>query len=483
MTEKRPLEFRLGTTGAMVPIAVFLVGVGWLGFSGAPDERGLWPVLLAALAVGLLLAKSSAGYADAVVRGMARDIVMLMVMAWLLAGVFSAVLRESGLITSLIWAAGEAGLGGGQFVLAAFFVAVLFATVTGTSLGTLLVCAPLLYPASGVLEARPEMVISAVLAGATFGDNVSPVSDTTIASASSQEAPMGGVVKSRLRYAIPAAAVAALVFLAFGGTGTALERTGGRIAAGAHPGNLSGDPVALPMLLAPALVFVLLWKRRGLLESLFAGVTASLVLALAFGLVDPGGLLYVDAEAFRARGLIVDGMESAIGIVVFTFLLMGVLGGLEASGTVDALMERQSAAAMGPRSAEVRMLAVVSGAVLLTTHSVVAILAAGPVVKKLGEKAGVNRFRRANLLDTTACTYPFLLPFFIPTILAASTTASGGAFGVPPTSALEAGLRNAYSWALLAVVIVAVLTGWGRGPDTVSSKPSSRPRDERTSGP
>ena len=177
----------------------------------------------------------------------------------------------------------------------------MFATVTGTSLGTLLVCAPLLYPASVVLEARPEMVIGAVLAGATFGDNVSPVSDTTIASASSQEAPMGGVVRSRLRYALPAAAVAVIAFLAFGGTGTPLERTSDRIAAGAHPANLSGDPVALPMLLAPVIVFVMLWRRRGLLESLFAGVGASLVLALAFGLIDPGGLLYVDAEAFRAR--------------------------------------------------------------------------------------------------------------------------------------------------------------------------------------
>ena len=104
----------------------------------------------------------------------------------------------------------------------------------------------------------------------------------------------------------------------------------------------------------------------------------------------------------------------------------------------------------------------------------VAILAAGPVVKRLGEESGINRFRRANLLDTTVCTYPFLLPFFIPTVLAASTTATGDVFGVPPTTALEAGLRNAYSWALLVIVVLAILTGWGRGDSTVSSSPSSQ---------
>lgn len=475
-----PLEFRLGSVGTLAPLVLFLAGVGWLGFSGAPDERGLWPVLLGALGLGLALCRDPAAYAAAVLDGMSRRIVALMVMAWLLAGVFSVVLRESGLIHSLIWVGGELGLAGGTFALAAFLLAVLFATVTGTSLGTILVCAPLLYPASAVLEARPEMIIAAVLAGATFGDNVSPVSDTTIASATSQEAAMGGVVRSRLRYALPAAGVSILVFLLFGGTGVAPGGEPGRIAAGAHPADLSGDPVALPMLMAPLVVFAMLWRRKGLLESLFAGVAAAVGTAVAFGLVAPGRLLYVDPEAFRARGLIVDGMESAIGIVVFTILLMGLLGGIEGSGIVDRVLDRASST-LSPRGAELRMFAAVSTAVILTTHSVVAILAAGPVVRRLGEAGGIGRYRRANILDTTVCTYPFLLPFFIPTILAASTTRSGEAFGVPATTALDAGLRNAYSWALLLVVLIAIVSGWGRRDSAVSSGPASGAQDERTS--
>ena len=80
-----------------------------------------------------------------------------------------------------------------------------------------------------------------------------------------------------------------------------------------------------------------------------------------------------------------------------------------------------------------------SVAVLLTTHSVMAILAVGDLVRDSGRRAGIGRFRRANLLDMTVCTYPFLLPFFIPTILAASATASGESFGIARVSALEAG--------------------------------------------
>lgn len=474
-----PLRFRGGVAVALLPIAVFAAGAAWLGFSGAPDERGLWPVLLAAIGVGLLLARQPSDYSAAVIRGMSRPIVMLMVAAWLLAGVFSVLLRESGLVHALVWAGGEAGVRGGGFVLLAFLVAVLFSTATGTSLGTILICAPLLYPAAGVLEAHPTLLIGAILAGATFGDNVSPVSDTTIASASSQRAPMGGVVRSRLRYAVPAAAIAALVLVVFGGADTLPGGAGGAAAEAAgsvaaspatqpgtlatQPGTLAGSPAAFPMLLAPLATFLMLWRGRGLVESLFAGVATAAVVALLFDLIDPADLIHIDTEAFRAQGLILDGMEGAVGIVVFTILLMGIVGAAREAGVLDRLVREPGATtAEAPRRAELRIFGVTSAAVIVTTHSVMAILAVGDLVRKAGRRAGIGRFRRANLLDMTVCTYPFLFPFFIPTILASSATGSGAAFGVPRVTALDAGLANPYSWALLAVIITAIVTGWGR---------------------
>jgi Na+/H+ antiporter NhaC len=104
----------------------------------------------------------------------------------------------------------------------------------------------------------------------------------------------------------------------------------------------------------------------------------------------------------------------------------------------------------------------VSAAVLLTTHSVVAILTVGELARRLGEAVGLTRYRRANLLDITVCTYPFLLPYFIPPILAASATSAGEAYGVPRVSPFDAGMYNVYSWVLLVIVLVAIVTGYGR---------------------
>ena len=459
-----PLRFHGGLPAAALPILVFVAGAAWLGFSGAPDERGLWPVLLAAIGVGLVLARRASDYGAAVIRGMSRPIVMLMVMAWLLAGVFSVLLRESGLVHALVWAGGELGVRGGGFVLLAFLIAVLFSTATGTSLGTILICAPLLYPAAGVLGAQPTLLIGAILAGATFGDNVSPVSDTTIASASSQRAPMGGVVRSRLRYALPAAAVTALLLLLLGGADT----PPGAAAGPGQPGTLTGSPAALPMLLAPLATFLLLWRGRGLVESLFAGVVSAGFVALVSDLVTFSDLIHIDTDAFRAQGLILDGMESAVGIVVFTILLMGIVGAVQEAGILDRLVRDDGTEPESPRRTELRIFGVTSAAVIATTHSVMAILAVGDLVRKSGRRAGIGRFRRANLLDMTVCTYPFLFPFFIPTLLASSATGSGAAFGVPRVTALAAGLANPYSWVLLAVIVVAILTGWGRTERTTT---------------
>lgn len=471
------LDFHFGLAGASVPILVFAAGAAWLGFSGAPDERGLWPILIAALGAGLLLARRASAYSAAAIRGMSQPIVMLMVMAWLLAGILSVLLRESGLVGALVWGGGELGLRGGGFVLMAFLIAILFSTATGTSLGTILICAPLLYPAAGILEASPAMLIGAILAGATFGDNVSPVSDTTIASASTQRAPMGGVVRSRLRYAVPAALVAALAVLLFGGAesvGAAAEAVGsgaastGPAADAAAAGQaraaaaITGDPGAFPMLLAPLATFFMLWRGKGLVESLFTGVVAAVAVALATGLLAPADLIHIDPAAFRAQGLILDGMEGAVGIVVFTVLLMGVVGAVQDAGMLDRLLRERAGTPESPRRTELRIFGVTSVAVVVTTHSVMAILAVGDLVRRAGRSASIGRFRRANLLDMTVCTYPFLLPFFIPTILASSATGSGEPYGIPRVSALEAGLANPYSWALLCVLVTAILTGLGR---------------------
>ena len=91
-------------------------------------------------------------------------------------------------------------------------------------------------------------------------------------------------------------------------------------------------------------------------------------------------------------------------------------------------------------------------------------------MRELGSRVGLSAYRRANLLDMTVCTWPFILPYFLPTILASSATASGAAFGMPRLSPLAISLANTYAWALVLTVPLVIVTGFGRGEGTGGSQ-------------
>ena len=111
-------------------------------------------------------------------------------------------------------------------------------------------------------------------------------------------------------------------------------------------------------------------------------------------------------------------------------------------------------------AAERQIFGAITASCMLTTHSSVAILAVGNAARRLGKRLGIPATRRANILDTAVCTYPFLLPWFIPTILASNLTVTDGV--MPRLTALQIGLANLHSWLLLAILCLAVFLGYGR---------------------
>ncbi|MDQ8146911.1 MAG: Na+/H+ antiporter NhaC family protein [Gemmatimonadota bacterium] len=458
--EPAPLPFRFGLLGAVAPLLVFVGGVGALAVAGAPDERGFWPVLLVALIVSRLLARDGKRWSDAVLGGIGQPIVAVIVLAWLLSGLLGAILTAGGLVDGVAWAATAIGAGPVAIVGVAFVGCALLATATGTSFGTLLVAGPVLFGAGTAVGASPAVLLGAILAGATWGDSISPVSDTSIASAGSQGTDVAGTVRSRLRYVVPAGLVALAASLALAMT------TAPPVGTGADATLIRSRPDGLVLLVVPVVVIALLARGRSLLDGLLLGLVTAAGIALTAGLIAPATLLRVEPGAFGATGVLIDGLQRGIGVSVFTILLMGLIGPLQASGALDRLIATVATGEISAPRAETVMTGIVTVAVFLTTHSIVAILAVGPLVRRLGESAGITAYRRANLLDLTVCIWPFLLPWFLPTILAASVTA--GDAGVPRVSPLAAGLHNTYAWTLLVTVLVAVVTGYGRSRDRSS---------------
>jgi Na+/H+ antiporter NhaC len=451
------VRFYGGAFGALFPFAVFLAGVMVIALSGAPDERGFWPILILSLCLGLILARDRKNFCLSVIEGMSQPIVMIMIMAWMLASIIGVLMGETGFVEALTWSASQLHLGAVGFVIASFLICCIVSVSTGSSFGTILICAPLLFPAGGLLGAHLATLTGAILGGATLGDCIAPISDTTIASASSQHADIIGTVRSRLKYVIPAAFVA-VVFYALS---TGMRSDPGH----SNVSELTGSPKGLPMLIVPVVIILLLLRRKHLLHGLLIGLLVGVILGLSLNLLPWSRLLALDLDNFSAQSFVIDGINRAVGISFFTILLMGLVSTLKASGLLDRLVDYSAKKSRTLRHTEAWISGAVGAAVLLTCHSIVAILTVGEFARKTGEKVGIHRYRRANLLSLVVCTFPFILPYFIPVILMANTTSSGSAYGISPVSPLQAGLHNFVSWALLAVVLLAVITGYGRHAD------------------
>jgi Na+/H+ antiporter NhaC len=351
-------------------------------------------------------------------------------------------------------------LGGTAFVIASFLICCIVSVSTGSSFGTILICAPLLFPAGGILGAHLATLAGAIIGGATFGDCIAPISDTTIASAVSQNADIIGTVRSRLKYVVPAAFVA-VVFYAL----SAAWRTG---AVQNNAPGLEGSPRGLPMLIVPVVIIVLLLKKKHLLHGLLAGLMVGVILGLTLKLLPLNRLLSLDLENYSAQSFVIDGISRAVGISFFTILLMGLVSTLKTSGLLERLVKFSAKRSRTLGHTEAWISGAVGAAVLLTCHSIVAILTVGEFARETGEKVGLHRYRRANLLSLVVCTLPFILPYFIPVILMANTTSSGAAYGIPQVSPLQTGLHNFTSWAMLAMVLFAVISGFGRHSDEKS---------------
>lgn len=448
------LEFHGGILGALLPFIIFLIGVVVIALSGAPDEKGFWPVLILAIGVGLILAKDRTAFSEIVISGMSQKIVMIMIMAWILASIIGVLMTLTGFVEALIWISDQLNLNGIGFVVATFIICCIVSLSTGSSFATILICSPLLYPTGGILGSHLPTLAGAIIGGAAFGDFIAPISDTTIASALSQKAKIGPTVKSRIKYILPAALLAlacyALTAIWFNDVGNTNENV------------LSGRPEGLIMLLAPVLIIYLFLKGKHLLHGLLFGLMFGTILGLASGLLPMEQLISLDLENFAAKSFVIDGINRAVGLSVFTILLMGLVATLKASGLMTKLVDFAAQHTKSEKHAEGWIATVMSMAVLLTTHSIVAILMVTDFTNKTGEKFGVSKIRRANILSLIACVFPFVLPYFIPVILMANMTATGKDFGIPQVSPFSVGLYNFMSWGLLFMALLTIFFGFGK---------------------
>jgi len=451
---KEKLEVYGGMKVSILPFIFFLAGAIYLGVNSCPDEYGYWPITTGALILGMFIAKDRSKYADILIEGMSQKMVMIMVSAWLFASLIGSLMYETGFVEALIWICAKAGVQGRGFVALSFIISALIGTSTGTSVGTIVTCTPILYPAGYLLGAEPTFLAAAILGGGAFGDNLSPISDTTIASALTQNTDLGGVVRSRLKYALPAAGVATLLYYIFGqGNNAQTQET---------IIQEFSNKAGMPMIIVPVVIIFLCLRKKHLLEALFWGIVVGIITGLIFKLVTFQELFYLDQETHTAQGVILEGIKGGVGISVFTILLLGMVHYIKAVGVIEFLVEWSGRKIKSARQTDIMITITTLLTNSIIAHNTVTIVSLGEFARETGEKYKIHPYRRANLLDVSANTLQHILPYLITVILAGAYTSFGEKYGAPRLSPVSIGLRNFHSWMLLLIILFASFSGYGR---------------------
>lgn len=464
---KDRLEFRGGMFMSLVPVAIFFAFciVLFIVFK-AFNMEALAMGGFVALLVGGVFCKSYTKFWDAAIKGISSVTSVSVIVIFFVIGMFSALMKESGLSGGFVWLANAVGVKGGMFVAFVFFATCVIATATGSSIGTMFTAFPIFFPAGIVLGASPMFLAGAIVSGAIFGDNLAPISDTTIASASTQQfkdgrpADVGGVVKSRAKYSAVAGLIALVIFAIFGGIGGSYE--GGAV-------DAMSNPMSLFMLIPVVIMLIVATKSRNIFLGIFVGLLLGITVGLVCGLFPASAIFANDPEHNEATGFLINGVAGMLGTVGLVIAVFGIMGVLTEAGMLDYLVEKilNSKMARTPRGAEVACLIGISlTTIIFGGVTSASILTFGPVLNKVGSAKGIHPYRRANLLDGVANSLPACIPFMsVFVFIGAALT---------ELSPLVVAGGTVYAFALFAVMIFSVAVGWGRTQEDEDSSQESK---------
>ena len=391
---------------AMLPFLVFIViylGAGIiLNAQGVDMAFYQFPAPTACL-IGVIVAfLMFKGTVDEKFKNFAEGVggedIVIMCMVYLLAGAFATVAKTMGGVDSVVNLSLSI-LPSSVVTAGLFLVACFMALATGTSMGTLSALAPI---GIGVVEATGlsmPLMMGAIIGGCMFGDNMSFISDTTIAATRSQGCEMRDKFKLNLTIAMPAAVLTFVLLLIFGRTNGAAE-----IAVGAY-----SIVKVLPYLAVIILALI--------------GMNVFVVLTLGIVLCGAVGLAMGDLTVISLAQAIYNGM-TGMAEVFFTSIFVGGLAKMvEKEGGINWLLDKIRAFIKGPKSAELGIAAMVSLTDMAIANNTVSIIVDGPIARGICEEYKVDPRRSASLLDLFSCVMQGAIPYGAQILMVGSLTA------------------------------------------------------------
>ena len=397
-----------GNSWALLPIAVFLavyLGLGLTFEYIMKIPMGFYNVpIIVAFLIAILVAclqNRKVNFEDKLEimgRGVGDKNIITMLLIFLVAGAFVGVVGRSGaqsvayFLLSLVPA---------KFAMPVLFVIACFvSTAMGTSVGTITLIVPIAVAVHKVSGFSLPLCIGSVMGGAMFGDNLSFISDTTIAACNTQGCEMRDKFRANFKIALPAAIATLAVILV--------------MSSSAGVGQLEIPEYNLLLLIPYVLVLIGGVAGVNVFVVLLVGIAAGVVITLATGTVTFMDML----------GNMGGGASGMFETIMVTILVASMCGLIREHGGFAALLDFIHRVFKGRVGGRLGVGLLVGAMDIATANNTVAIVMAGPIAKQISEEYGISPKESASLLDTFSCIFQGVIPYGAQMLVAVSTAIS-----------------------------------------------------------
>ncbi|QNF27631.1 MULTISPECIES: Na+/H+ antiporter NhaC family protein [Metabacillus] len=421
---------RKGNPWALLPFVVFLII--FIGSGIVTGDFYKFPVIVAitiaaAVALAMNRKESFNQKVEIFCKGAGDTNIMLMVIIFLLAGAFSEVAKGMGAVDSTVNLALSV-VPQNLLMVGIFIIACFISLSMGTSMGTIVALAPIGVGISEQTDISLALSMAAVIGGAMFGDNLSFISDTTIAAVRTQGTKMKDKFKVNFFIVLPAAIIACVIlgFLTIGEQAVVTQHSYSWVK-------------ILPY------IFVLITALAGVnvFLVLFIGVVFSGVIGLADG-------SYRLMDIIQQIG---NGMSGMYEISFLAILIAGMVEVIKHNGGIDYLLYKVTRNIKSKRGAEFSIAGLVGLTDLSTANNTISIIITGPLAKNIADKYEIDPRKSASLLDVFSCCIQGLIPYGAQLLVAA------GVANISPVSILQ---FSFYPLLIGVCGVISILIGYPR---------------------
>lgn len=361
-------------------------------------------------------------------KGAGDSNIILMILIFILAGAFAQVAKSMGAVDSTV-NLGLSVLPPNLLVTGIFIVACFIALSVGTSMGTIVALVPIALGVSEKTGIAVALVVGAVVSGAMFGDNLSIISDTTIAATKTQGCEMRDKFKMNFKIVLPAAIITAIIFMI--------------ITSGTESVNLGSYDYNL----------IKIVPYIGVLVAALAGVNVIFVLASGIVLA---GIIGIATGSFDVIGLftgMADGITGMSELIIISLLIAGMVSLIKFNGGIEFILHKGLKNFKTKRGAELGIGALVSLVDICTANNTIAIVTVGPIAKDISDEFDLEPKRVAGIMDMFACAFQGIIPYGAQLISAASLAA------ISPIQIMQ---YLFYPYLMGISVVIAIIFYWSR---------------------